>query len=322
MKYNPCRSALFTIVAIVILSILTEAYAFAQNEQKMFYALNTNPYLLDQVPTITPSIAYSVRKLKRKYTGPSMRVRRNNSGADAEADVYFDGSGVVSGNSNVIVTTAGGGASVGDVMPFSSFYSGLSVYVKTWYDQSGNGNNTVQTTISAQPQIVKTGVLVTENGRSSIEFTGVHTSIFLSLNTALNLANGSLFGVFNLVTPSASSGLAENGTYSYNINTFNNTGKIGITQYSVSDATSTMNYSTTLDVVSWSKSSVNTFVEIDNRTSTSTAALNIPIAVSQVYGNAVAGTVLHIAELVITGYSTTTQRASVFKNQKAFYNTP
>jgi len=322
MRHSYNRSILLNVFVILILSIIAETSSFAQNEQKMFYALNTNPYLLDQVPTITPSIAYSVRKLKRKYTGPSMRVRRNNSGADAEADVYFDGSGVVSGNSNVIVTIAGGGASVGDVMSFSSFYSGLNVYVKTWYDQSGNGNNAVQTTTSAQPQIVKTGVLVTENGKSSIEFAGLHSSILLNLTTALNLTNGSLFGVYNLITAATTAGLADNGTYSYNVNTFNNTGKIGVTQYTVSDVASTINYGTTLDVVSWSKSSVNTYVEIDNRTSTSTAALNIPIAVAQVYGNALTTTVIHISELIITGYATTTQRPSVFKNQKAFYNTP
>lgn len=319
MKQHERLSLLLTMIIVLISFGLT---SFAQNGQKMFYALNTNPYLLDQVPTLTPSLAYSVRKLQRKYNGASMQVRRNNSGADAEADVYFDGTGVVSANSKVIVTKAGGGASVGDVMTFGTFYSGWNVYVKTWYDQSGSGNDATQTSIGSQPQIVKSGTLITENGKASIEFAGAHSTIFLGLTSSLNLANGSLFGVYDLVTPSTTAGLAENGTYSYNLNTYNNTGKLGVTQYTVSDATSTISYGSALDVVAWSKSSSNTYVETDNRTSTSTAALNIPIAVSQVYGNALSGTVVHISEFMITGYASTTQRAAVFRNQKASFKTP
>lgn len=95
-----------------------------------------------------------------------------------------------------------------------------------------------------------------------------------------------------------------------------------MTYYGTSDAPSALNYSSTLDVASWSKSSSNTFVELNNRISNSTSSLNIPISVRRIYGNSLAGNNIHISEFIITGYTTTTQRPIVFRNQKAFFNTP
>ena len=41
----------------------------AQSPSQMFWALNQNAsFLLDQVPSASASVAYSVRKLKRNYT--------------------------------------------------------------------------------------------------------------------------------------------------------------------------------------------------------------------------------------------------------------
>lgn len=45
-------------------------------------------------------------------------------------------------------------------------------YVTTWYDQSGNGRNSTQSTASQQPKIVDGGTLVTEGGRPALEFDG------------------------------------------------------------------------------------------------------------------------------------------------------
>jgi hypothetical protein len=45
-------------------------------------------------------------------------------------------------------------------------------YVVIWYDQSGNGNNAMQTTAANQPKIVDGGSLVTRNSKPSILFGG------------------------------------------------------------------------------------------------------------------------------------------------------
>ena len=295
----------------------------AQNEQKMFWALNRNQFLLDQMPNVSPSVAYSVRRLKNAYTGFALKIRRDDITTDPEADVAFDANGVVSVNSMVTITIAGSsGYSLGSKVLLSTFCSGKNVYVVTWYDQSGNGNHASQFTVTNQPIFLKAGVLLNENGNPTIEFTGVHSSINLTMASLVSLSNGSLFGVGKLVAAAASSGFADNGTYSYNINTFSNTGKFGVTLYGSTDAPSTLSYSNSLDAFAWSKSSANTYVEINTRTASGTAALNIPIAVKQVYGNAVAGNVMRIAEFILTPYLTTSTRYNVFVNQKAFFGTP
>jgi hypothetical protein len=50
-------------------------------------------------------------------------------------------------------------------------------FVSTWYDQSGNGNDAIQITTTAQPKIVSAGALVT----GGLDFDGVDDSLFTSL---------------------------------------------------------------------------------------------------------------------------------------------
>jgi hypothetical protein len=307
---------------LIIFFLLTRV-AFGQGPQQMFYALNKNNFLLDQIPNISPSVAYSVRKLKRNYNGPLMRVRLARPGSDPEGDVAFDGDGFLSANSQITITKSGGGYSIGDVVDFGSFYSGRNVFVKIWYDQSGFGNDATQTSNSAQPQIVNSGTIITENGRATIQFSGAHNSVYLGLASSISLSNGSLFGVSKVVTAGNTCGIAENGTYSYNLNTWSNTGKIGVTYYGVVDVpSSSLNHSGNLDAISWSKSSSSSFIEVNSRTASSTSSVNIPIAVSQVYGNAQSGNVVDISEFVVTTYAPLITRALIFSNQKENFLTP
>jgi hypothetical protein len=102
--------------------------------------------LLDLYPNA--AAAYSVRKLRTAYTGSAIRVRRSSD--NTEQDIGFS-----SGN---LDTTA-----------LTSFCSGTNGFVTTWYDQSGNANNAVQTTAANQPQIVSSGSVITLNSKPSIE---------------------------------------------------------------------------------------------------------------------------------------------------------
>ena len=74
---------------------------------------------------------YSLRRIFGSYTGAQVRVRRSTD--NTETYIYFDKYGSMI-NFN-LTTWLGGG----------------TAYVKTWYDQSGNGNDITQTDTASQP---------------------------------------------------------------------------------------------------------------------------------------------------------------------------
>lgn len=56
-------------------------------------------------------------------------------------------------------------------MSYSSFYNGTSVFVRTWYDQSGYGRNLTQYKLSSSlPRLVNAGVQDTKNGKQTVLF--------------------------------------------------------------------------------------------------------------------------------------------------------
>ena len=90
-------------------------------------------YLLD---TYTAQVAYSLRPLSSSITN-CIRVRRDSD--NAEQDIGFDGDAL-------------------DIASLETFVGGSNNgYVAKWYDQSGNGNDALQTTAGIQPIIVDTG---------------------------------------------------------------------------------------------------------------------------------------------------------------------
>lgn len=92
--------------------------------------------LLDTYPNA--SLAYSFRKLRTAYAGSAVRIRRSSD--NAEADIGFDASGDFD--------TAAAAAHIG----------GGSGFIKTWYDQSGNGLDISQATAGLQPQYTSAGL--------------------------------------------------------------------------------------------------------------------------------------------------------------------
>lgn len=106
--------------------------------------------ILDDISNV--AAAYALRQLRSAYAGSAVRVRRSSD--DAEQDIGFVAGEFDSG-------------------AFSSFVGGGSGYVKTWYDQSGNGRDTTQATEANQPQIVLSVV----NSKPIVRFNG--TSTFL-----------------------------------------------------------------------------------------------------------------------------------------------
>jgi len=130
--------------------------------------------------------AYSVRKLRTAYTGNAIRVRRSSD--NTEQDIGF--------SANALDTTS-----------LTSFCSGTNGYVVTWYDQSGNGRNVIQSTATAQPQIVSAGSVLLKNSKPCI--TWDTTDSLLLTGLSLSNANASIFTVVEQTTENSNGGIVQ-----------------------------------------------------------------------------------------------------------------
>ena len=114
---------------------------------------NTVGDLLLDGRTNETAFAFSTRKLRRTYTGSSLRIRRSSD--NAEQDIGF--------NANNELDTAA----------ISSFVGANSAFVVTWYDQGIGGHHVTQATTTLQPRIVLNGTLQTgANGKPGMFFDG------------------------------------------------------------------------------------------------------------------------------------------------------
>lgn len=136
----------------------------------------SNPFILDQERNT--KMAYSVRKLRSKYRGYCLRVRRSND--DAEMDIGFDWKGDL------------------DTTRLMTFVGINSAYVVTWYDQSGNSLDATQIVNANQPQIVNAGVLITRNNKPALY--SVNNTKYLNTPLTNFLKEYSLIGVVQFNT--------------------------------------------------------------------------------------------------------------------------
>jgi hypothetical protein len=113
--------------------------------------------LLDDYPNATA--AYSLRKLRNGYSGSCIQVRRSSD--NTTLNIGF--------SNNVIDTTS--------LLTFCGVSDG---FVSIWYDQSGNSKDAIQNTLANQPKIVTAGVVITINGKPSLQ---VDNTDFLSFTT-------------------------------------------------------------------------------------------------------------------------------------------
>jgi hypothetical protein len=101
--------------------------------------------LLDLYPGA--AVAYSLRQLSSDYGGYAIRVRNSS---DQELDIGFNSSGEL------------------DTVTLLNHCGGGDGFVKTWYDQSGNGKDATQTTATNQPQIVSSGAIIYSGTKPTI----------------------------------------------------------------------------------------------------------------------------------------------------------
>jgi hypothetical protein len=113
--------------------------------------------LLDDYPT--SAAAYSLRKLRNGYSGNAIRVRRSSD--NAESNIGFV--------DNVL-----------DTATLTTFASGTNAFITNFYDQSGNGVDLFRSVAVGQPQIVASGVIITDSGKPTLSFPNgnslLHTS--------------------------------------------------------------------------------------------------------------------------------------------------
>jgi hypothetical protein len=123
-----------------------------------------------------PAAAYSLRKLTPSATN-CIRVRRSSD--NTEQDIGF----VANVPNSPIDTTA--------LLAFVGAGNGL---VTAWYDQSTSAINANQTSAGNQPQIVSSGVVVTEGGLPALLFDGTN-DVLISTNVNLlnNKSNHAIF---------------------------------------------------------------------------------------------------------------------------------
>ncbi len=138
-------------------------------------------YLLDDYSGA--AAAYSLRLLSSTYTGDAIRVRRASD--NTEQDIGFVNNEL-------------------DTSTLETFCSGTNGFVKTWYDQSGNGNDATQTTASLQPQIVSAGSTITDNGKPSID----NTTDELRFSS---FSSSGGFAIFVVATPTSSEAIFVSG---------------------------------------------------------------------------------------------------------------
>jgi len=112
--------------------------------------------------------AYSLRKLNESSVY-AIRVRRSSDNSEQDIGFIYD---TVRNQYEL------------DAASLLSFCGAFSGYVRTWYDQSGNGNHLIQTTASSQPRIVSSGDLDLSNGEVAMLFDG--SDDYLTLTTEIS----------------------------------------------------------------------------------------------------------------------------------------
>lgn len=124
-------------------------------------------FLLDEVTGA--HFAYALKKLRAAYAGNVIEVRRSSD--NTTQNIGFSG--------NLL-----------DTASLLSFVGAGDGFIRTWYDQSGNGYNATQTTAANQPKIVSSGAYLSE-----LQFDGS--------NDHLELADAGAKAVFQNVTNGA-----------------------------------------------------------------------------------------------------------------------
>ena len=156
--------------------------------------------------------AYSLRKLSDTYDYRCVRVRRTTAAPNPVTvtivDVLFNSNSEI-GLYSDIVNASGTTTSAATLGEFAEgtvdgFTAPSSIFVVTWYDQSGNGKNPTQATPGLQPRLVyvDAGVakLETKDNKAAVRFVRASTNSLVIADNTANINNMSSYFVGAFVT--------------------------------------------------------------------------------------------------------------------------
>jgi|TARA_R100000479_G_scaffold145757_1_gene81199 hypothetical protein len=140
-------------------------------------ALHSGAYQVEDAPLLDAyggaHAAYSLRKLNSDYTGAAVRIARDSD--LAEQDIGFDANGNL------------------DTAAALAFCPSQYGRIKKWYDQSGNGNDTTQSSQAGQPILVEqNNSVITVDGQPALRFFGTDDILPFD-STGLDIGNLSSF---------------------------------------------------------------------------------------------------------------------------------
>lgn len=190
--------------AILLLPILP---AVASCQHSAFFNAG-DPLLLDIAPGATA--AFSVRQLSSTYTGSAVEVRRASD--STTQNIGFEGGNI-------------------DLGTLTSFCNGTDCFVRTWYDQSGNGNHATQTTAANQPKIWNSSTgLITKGNKPAIRFFDTELDIFNVNNFGFSgNTSRSIFTTIEQISNSNSYIISSgDNTFNLSFQYYNLTNELGI----------------------------------------------------------------------------------------------
>ena len=177
--------------------------------------------------------AYSLRKLSSTYTGFCLRVRRTTSTPSVTTttvDVSFNSSNTI-GLDSSITYVSGTATSATNLGQFcASVVNGYSnpdgvntnqnIFVVTWFDQSGNGRNPTNTTVSQQPRLVNTGNTETVDGSVGVRFISANSNYLTLTNSSTAYDNMSCYALGNSLSATVNTSIYGQGHLSANARLF------------------------------------------------------------------------------------------------------
>lgn len=267
----------------------------------------------------TAAAAYSLRNLSANFTGNVVRVRRSSDNAEQD----FTAAQVTNGT-------------------LASFCGAGNGFVRTWYDQSGNGRHAGQTTTGNQPQIVNSGAVMTDNTKPRLFFNRTNENrlsfaeVELSPVTVFSVANRSTVnGYHNIVSIGRPS--AATDVLTFGVNNDTNYGPILIAaQYNATPGAKGGSVNTDIQRLRtglWNGGTVSdagSYAVWDNGSavslvSTGASTVGLANSVASLIGATYSvGTIVsywggNIQELVIYGSNQSSSRTAIESNINAYY---